>query len=158
VGEMKDGHIELVSGESIILTPAEVIGTAERISVSFAGLAGDVRLGERVLLDDGNLILTVENVSKAGEIRCNIVRGGPLSSRRGVNLPGQRVSLPALTDKDLIDMEFAVEHRLDFLALSFVQSAEDVRLLKEKLKARHADIPVIAKIETKAALDDIDAI
>jgi pyruvate kinase len=155
---MQGGHIELVSGESIVLTPQEMVGTPERISVSFAGLAGDVRLGERVLLDDGNLILTVESVTPSGEIHCNIVRGGSLSSRRGVNLPGQRVSLPALTDKDLVDMEFAVEHGLDFLALSFVQSADDVRLLKGKLRERNADIGVISKIETKAALDDIEAI
>ena len=158
VGEMKDGHIELPTGGSIVLIAEDVVGTPERISVSFAGLAGDVRLGERVLLDDGNLILTVESVSPNGEISCLIARGGTLSSRRGINLPGQRVSLPALTDKDLIDVEFAVAHNLDFLALSFVQCAADIRLLKDRLADLNADIPIIAKIETKAALDDIDAI
>ncbi len=158
VGEMRDGHIELPTGGSIVLTPETVEGTPEKISVSFGGLAGDVRLGERILLDDGNLILTVEKVGKSGEIHCNIARGGTLSSRRGINLPGQRVSLPALTEKDLVDVQFAVAHGLDFLAMSFVQSADDIRLLKEKLKEHRADIPIIAKIETKAALDDIEAI
>ena len=158
VGEMKDGQIEIPTGGSVVLTAEPVIGTPGRISVSFAGLAGDVRLGERVLLDDGNLILAVEAVNAAGEISCLVTRGGTLSSRRGINLPGQRVSLPALTEKDLIDVDFAVAHGLDFLALSFVQCAADIRLLKEQLKERNADIPIIAKIETKAALDDIEEI
>ncbi len=158
VGDMTDGKIELPTGGSIVLTPDTLVGTPDRISVSFAGLAKDVQLGGRVLLDDGNLILTVESVTANGEIHCLIARGGILSSRRGINLPGQRVSLPALTEKDYADVEFAVAHGFDFLALSFVQCAADVRLLNDRLREMNADIPVISKIETKAALDDIDAI
>ncbi len=158
VGEMQNGKIDIATGAAIILTPENVVGTPERIGVSFAGLVKDVQLGGRILLDDGNLVLTVERVSEDHEIHCLVTRGGTLSSRRGINLPGQRVSLPAITDKDLIDLDLAVAHGFDFLALSFVQSADDVRLLKSELHKRHADIPVISKIETKAALDDIEAI
>lgn len=158
VGEMTDGKIEIPTGGNITLTSQVILGTPTRIGVSFAGLAGDVRTGGKILLDDGNLVLECEKVTEAGEIECIVTRGGILSSRRGINLPGQRVSLPALTEKDMIDVEFAVAHGLDFLALSFVQCAADVKLLKDKLKAMGADIPVIAKVETKAALDDIEAI
>ena len=157
VGEMENGKITLADGASIVLTPEPVTGTPARIAVSFAGLAGDVRPGGRVLLDDGNLILTVESV-RGAEITCLVARGGELSSRRGINLPGQRVSLPALTDKDIADVEWSAAHGLDFLALSFVQEAADVRQLKDKLRELGADIPVIAKIETKSGLDDIEAI
>ena len=157
VGEMAGGAITLEAGEDIVLTPEAVVGTPERIGTSFAGLAGDVEPGAALLLDDGNLVLRVRAL-RGPDVCAHIERGGTLSSNRGINLPGRRVSLPSITDKDEADIDFAVSEGFDFLALSFVQGAGDVRLLQEKLAARGADIPIIAKIEKKSALDDIEAI
>ena len=159
VGEMTGGAITLPTGSEIILSPLPCVGTPERISVSFPLLAGDVQPGTALLLDDGNLLLRVHDLRGGdGEIVARVERGGLLSSNRGINLPGQRVSLPSVTEKDEADIALAVELGFDFLALSFVQSADDVRGLQARLKTLGADIPVIAKIEKKSALDDIAAI
>ena len=160
VGEMSGGSVVMATGSEVVLTPERIIGTPERVSVSFPRLAGDVTPGTALLLDDGNLLLRVVEVSGGAEgaLRARVERGGTLSSNRGINLPGQRVSLPSITEKDEADIALAVELDFDFLALSFVQSAEDVRDLQRRLQARGADIPVIAKIEKKSALDDIEAI
>jgi pyruvate kinase len=158
VGEIEGGTVTLESGETVVLTPEPVVGTAQRVSISFPGLAGDLKPGDCLLIDDGDVELRVEKLDADGVIHCHVEEGGTLSSRRGINLPGIRVSLPAVTDKDAQDVAFAVEQGVDFLALSFVQSAADVRSLKQRLAGLGADIPVIAKIEKKGALDDIDAI
>jgi pyruvate kinase len=158
VGEMEGGSIELKIGQRIMLTPQPVMGQPQQISVSFSQLASDVRPGSLLLLDDGNLELKVEEITDTGEVICRILQGGILSSHRGINLPGLRVSLPSITKKDYADIDFAIAHKFDFLALSFVQSAEDVRQLNAYLASEGAKIPIIAKIERKSALDDIDAI
>ncbi len=159
VGEMTGGAITLDIGAEVVLSPqADFVGTPERIGISFPKLAGDVQPGSVLLLDDGNLRLAVRAVRGDGEVVCEVTRGGVLSSNRGINLPGQRVSLPSLTEKDFADIDTAIAEDFDFLALSFVQSADDVRALKAHLQARGADIPIIAKIEKKSALDDIEAI
>ena len=160
VGEMAGGAVALTTGTQITLTPEPCVGTPERVSVTFPRLAGDVEPGALLLLDDGNLLLSVLAVhgGAEGEVVARVLRGGTLSSNRGINLPGRRVSLPSLTDKDVADVDFAVAKGFDFLALSFVQRADDVRGLQELLRTRGADIPVVAKIEKKSALDDIDAI
>ncbi len=160
VGEMTGGSIQLTAGSDVLITPEPCVGTPARVSVTFPLLAGDVEPGTTLMLDDGNLLLSVLEIhgGATGEIVARVTRGGTLSSNRGLNLPGRRVSLPSLTDKDLADVDFAVAEGFDFLALSFVQSAEDVRGLQRLLAARGSDIPVIAKIEKKSALDDIAAI
>jgi len=158
VGEIEGDTINLAPQQKLVLTPEPVIGNTQRVSISFAGLAGDLKVGDRLLVDDGDVELRVERLEPGGDIHCSILQGGELSSRRGINLPGIRVSLPSITEKDKQDITFAIEQGVDFLALSFVQSADDVRSLKELLAHRGADIPVIAKIEKKGALDDIDAI
>lgn len=159
VGEMSGGAVTLADGAEVTLTAQPVVGTAERIGITFPALAGDVTPGATLLLDDGNLRLVVLDLPPGGDILCRVERGGPLSSNRGVNLPGRRVSLPSLTEKDLSDVDLAIAHGVDFLALSFVQSADDVRGLKRELAARDApELPVIAKVEKKSALDDIHAI
>ena len=158
VGEIEGGEVGLASGQPVTLTPNPVIGTARRLSISFPGLASDLKPGDRLLVDDGDVELHVEKLDADGDIHCRVVEGGTLSSRRGINLPGIRVSLPSVTEKDEQDVAFAVEQGIDFLALSFVQSAADVRSLKQLLARLGADLPVIAKIEKKGALDDIDAI
>src|SRR5205807_5059920 len=109
------------------------------IAVSFRGLANDVSHGTVILLDDGNIELQVIGLQPRGEVLCEVLRGGELKSNKGVNLKNRLVSLPSLTTKDYQDLDFAVSEQLDFLALSFVQSASDVRLLKQALAERGAD-------------------
>src|SRR6201987_1762336 len=158
VGEMQDGAVQLEEGQKIRLTPNSVIGTAEKIGVRFRGLANDVAHGTIVLLDDGNIELQVLDRLVGGEVLCEVLRGGELKSNKGVNLKNRLVSLPSLTTKDYQDLDFAVSEEIDYLALSFVQSSSDVRFLKQALAERGASIPVIAKIERKNALDDIENI
>ena len=160
VGEVAGGTIELLADTQVVLTPERIVGTPERVSVSFPHLSTDTEPGTPILLDDGNLRLRVmvSHDGTPGAVTTVVERGGFLSSNRGINLPGQKVSLPSITDKDEEDIALAVELGFDFLALSFVQSADDVRDLQRRLTAMRADIPVIAKIEKKSALDDIEAI
>jgi pyruvate kinase len=158
VGEMENGSIELQQGNKITLTSENTIGTPAKIAVSFKGLYRDVAPGSILLLDDGNIELQVLETRATGDVACDIVRGGELKSNKGVNLKNRLVSLPSLTTKDYQDLDFAVSAELDFLALSFVQSSADVRFLKQALAERGASIPVIAKIERKNALDDIQNI
>src|ERR1700676_1365237 len=155
VGEMENGSIELERGKKVILTSENIMGTPAKMAVSFKGLHRDVAAGSIVLLDDGNIELQVQEIRAAGDVVCDIVRGGELKSNKGVNLKNRLVSLPSLTTKDYQDLDFAVTQELDFLALYFVQSSSDVRFLKQALAERGASIPVIAKIERKNALDDI---
>src|SRR6201997_3816728 len=158
VGEMQDGAVNLEEGRKIVLSPNPVIGTADKVGVSFRGLANDVAHGTIVLLDDGNIELQVVDRLAGGEVLCEVLRGGDLKSNKGVNLKNRLISLPSLTTKDYQDLDFAVSQELDFLALSFVQSAADVRFLKQTLAERGASIPVIAKIERQNALEDIENI
>jgi len=158
VGEIEGEVIGLTAGQPLVLTPEPVLGNTRRVSISFPYLAHDLKVGDRLLVDDGDVELKVEKLTAEGDIHCRVMIGGTLSSRRGINLPGLRVTLPAVTEKDEQDVAFAIEQGLDFLALSFVQSAADVRRLQDLLARLQADIPVIAKIEKKGALDDLDAI
>ncbi len=158
VGEIDGSTISLAAGQRLVLTPESVLGNVQRVSISFPGLAGDLKPDDMLLVDDGDIELRVEKVDASGDICCRIMKGGSLSSRRGINLPGIRVSLPSVTEKDERDVAFAVEQGIDFLALSFVQSAADVRSLKQILARLNADVPIIAKIEKGSALNDIDAI
>jgi pyruvate kinase len=158
VGDIEGGSVALQTGGQLWLTPQTCLGTAGRVSVSYPHLAHDVQPGSLVLLDDGNIELEVEQIAANGEVCCRVLQGDTLSSRRGLNLPGLRVSLPSITAKDFADVDFAIAQDLDFLALSFVQSADDVRQLKAYLAQKEANIPIIAKIERKNALDDIEAI
>lgn len=134
VGEMQGGAVELVSGGTVTLSPEPVVGTPHKVGVSFKGLAHNVAQGTVILLDDGNLELQVLEVRPNHEV----LRGGQLHSNKGVNLKHRLLSLPSLTAKDYRDLDFAVSEGLDFLALSFVQSASDVRLLKQALAERGA--------------------
>lgn len=158
VGEIEGGSIRLQEGQKIWLTPKEVMGNSQRVSVSFKKLAQDVEIGSLILLDDGNIELEVEEIKSNGDVLGRVTQGDELSSRRGINLPGRRVSLPSITEKDFGDIEFAIKQEFDFLALSFVQSVDDVRQLNAYLASKGADIPVIAKIERQNALDDIENI
>lgn len=156
VGEMKPG-VELTCGQDYVLTTRKIVGDEHQAPVSYQGLPGDLSIGDLLLIDDGDIEMRVERIS-GPDIFCCVCDGGPLISNKGINLPGITLSLPSLTEKDLQDVQFAVEQQLDFLALSFVQSAADVRGLRATLGKAGADIPIIAKIEKRSALSDLEAI
>ena len=153
VRRMRGGSVELARGSEVRLTSEQVEGTSGVIPHTYEPLAQDVDAGDRILLDDGRLELQV--LSEAGgDVRCRVVVGGPLSDRKGMNLPGVQLSTPALTDKDRADLDFGVDLGVDYIALSFVRRPEDVREAKE-LAGR---IPVIAKIEKPEAVERFDEI
>lgn len=158
IGEVENDQVMLETGQNIILTPESCLGTSERVSISFPKLSHDLKRDDWLLLDDGNIHLQVREITGSGDIHCVVTQGASLSSRRGINVPGIRISLPPITQKDLIDIDFAIEQSLDYLALSFVQSASDIQTLKTILAAKDSDIAVIAKIEMSGAMKDIERI
>ncbi len=153
VGRFANGQIELRPGaEFTITTDTSVLGDEHRVSTSYAGLLKDVRVGDQILLDDGYLSLAVTQVHDK-EVKTIVVAGGILKNNKGINLPGVDVSAPALSEKDRIDIQFALRHNVDYVALSFVRRAEDVIEAKKLLTTDGVSIPVIAKIEKPQALD-----
>ena len=157
-GRVKGDSIELEDGANVVITTDETIeGTPARISTTYDPLPRDVKAGDKILLDDGNLELRV--ASAAGEeVTATVVHGGPLKSNKGMNLPGVRLSTPALTEKDRKDLAFGLQNRVDYVALSFVRQAVDVELVKELIRTHGASTPVIAKIEKREAVDDLPSI
>ncbi|HJS59271.1 MAG TPA: pyruvate kinase [Vicinamibacteria bacterium] len=157
-GRVKGDSIELEDGANVVITTDETIeGTPARISTTYDPLPRDVKAGDKILLDDGNLELRV--ASAAGEeVTATVVHGGPLKSNKGMNLPGVRLSTPALTEKDRKDLAFGLQNRVDYVALSFVRQAADVELVKELIRTHGASTPVIAKIEKREAVDDLPSI
>lgn len=150
-GTFEGGGIDLAAGQEVVVTTREVLGGPGVIPSEYKALSADVRAGDRVLLDDGKLEFKVKMVS-GPDITCQVVYGGRLTNRKGINLPGVAVSAKALTDKDKSDALYAARLGVDYLALSFVRSAADVRELKELLAHNGTPIPVIAKIEKPEAL------
>jgi pyruvate kinase len=159
VGVMKE-DVVVQDGDLITFTTAEDIpGTAEKVYMNYKQFPADVKPGERVLLDDGKLIFEVVETNGTTEVVARVIQGGPLKSKKGVNLPNTKVSLPALTEKDIRDAIFAIEQKVDWMALSFVRTPKDLQELQD-LIAKHADykIPIIAKIEKPEAVENIDKI
>ncbi len=151
-GMMRDGVMILTKGQSVVVTTADVLGEKSVIPTTYLALPQDVHSGDRILFDDGLLELEVENIAD-NNVHCRVLIGGELKNRKGMNLPGVAVSAPALTEKDLVDLEFCLVQELDYLALSFVRRAADVVQLKELLTQRQASIQVIAKIEKPEAVE-----
>ncbi len=159
VGVMKE-DVVVSKGDVITFTTAEdVLGTASRVYMNYKEFPKDVNPGERILLDDGKLIFEVTKTDKNTEVEAVVVQGGPLKSKKGVNLPNTKVSLPALTKKDIKDALFAIENKVDWIALSFVRTPKDLEELQD-LIAKHSDhkIPIVAKIEKPEAVENIDKI
>jgi pyruvate kinase len=157
VGRFPGGSIELATGEQVTVTTRDVTGGPGLIPSQYAQLAGDVRAGDRILLDDGMIELRVLSTG-AEEVVCTVVNGGKLKDRKGMNLPGVPVSAPALTDKDRDDARFCLDLGVDYLALSFVRSPADVVDLKALIAEHKMATPVIAKVEKPEAIDCIDEI
>ena len=151
-GMMRGDVMTLTSGESVVITTADVLGEDGVIPTTYKALPQDVSDGDRILLDDGLLELQVEKIS-GEQVHCRVLVGGQLKNRKGMNLPGVAVSAPALTEKDLADLDFCIEQELDYLALSFVRTAAEVIELKKLLAQRGASIQVIAKIEKPEAVE-----
>ena len=156
--QMTDNGVELITGSEVTLVTEKILGTAERFSINYAQLPQDVTPGERILLDDGKIALEVLSSDGKNEIRLRVIHGGILSSKKGVNFPNTKISMPSLTPKDLLDLEFALDQNVDWIGLSFVRSARDIIELKHIIAARKCKAKVIAKIEKPEAIDDIDEI
>jgi pyruvate kinase len=157
-GTVAGGEVELRKGSRVTITAdTSIEGTSELISTTYADLPGDVKPGEQILLDDGNLELRVVGVS-GDRVECEVVEGGRLRSHKGMNLPGVALSAPALTEKDRRDLAFGVQHGVDYVALSFVRRAADIEEAKAIIRSMDETTPVIAKIEKPQAVENLAAI
>ncbi|MHB8863720.1 MAG: pyruvate kinase, partial [Pirellulaceae bacterium] len=158
VSPIDGGEVLLVTGQILVVQRALVVGTAERISTTLPELVDAVHTGELILLADGRLKLEVVSTQPPDQFTCRVVVGGVLSSGKGVNLPQSQLSMSALTEKDLQDVAFIAQRDFDYVALSFVQKADDVRQLQSLLSQQGSEARIIAKIEKPQALDHIDDI
>lgn len=157
-GLMQNNGIELVEGKSIRVTCEEVIGTKEIFSVTYEKLSSDLKAGEFILIDDGKIELQVEEILDIKTIRCKIVSGGILSSKKGFNLPNTKISLPSLTEKDRADLAFIMTQPINWLALSFVRTAKEINELRDIIHKHDSPLKIMAKIEKPEAVKNIDNI
>jgi pyruvate kinase len=155
VGKIENNALEIKPGEILTFTNEEVMGTKERIYVSYPNLHADVKIGDKIMLDDGKMEVVVVGIENNNDVKVEVLLGGVLSSNKGINLPDTKISLPALTEKDLEDLEFIIKEELDWVALSFVRRVEDIRQLRDILKSRNSKTKIIAKIEKPEALSNI---
>jgi pyruvate kinase len=158
IGEMPEGGSMLVQGTTVRVTTRKQVGSAEIISTNYKEFPADVKAGETVLLDDGKITLKIISTNGKDEVVTQVQQGGILSSRKGINLPNTHVSLPSLSEKDLADLDFALAHEVDWIGLSFVRRADDIRALKKIIEARESHAKVVAKIEKPEAVHEIDSI
>lgn len=157
-GKLKEEPIELVQDEFITLTTEEILGDKDRISITYENLPQDVEVGSTILIDDGLIGLTVVDI-QGTEIKCRVINGGPIKSKKGVNVPGVDISLPGITDKDANDILFGIEQGVDFIAASFVRKASDVLEIRQLLERNNAaHIQIISKIENQQGIDNLDEI
>lgn len=158
IGLVKDGGIHLVNGKHINMTTHECIGDENQIYITYDTFPQDVEANEIILLDDGKLQLKVIETNRKDNVLCEIIHGGILTSRKGVNLPNTKVSIPSLTEEDLINLQFALQNDVEWIGLSFVRTGEDIVELKRIISRSGKASRVIAKIEKPEAIDNIDAI
>ncbi len=152
------GPVQLTRGMVWTITTREVDGNSEICGTTYKGLAGDVKAGDPILIDDGKVKLRVTEVKAGTDVVCEVLVGGLVSNHKGINLPGVAVSVPALSEKDKEDLRFALHLTVDFIALSFVRSAADVEDVREIMREENVVIPVIAKIEKPQAIDNLDEV
>ena len=158
IGKVKEGGIQLINGSRIEITTNELIGNEKQIYITYQNFPKDVRAGEIILLDDGKLQMRVVDTNNKDTVVCEVVHGGVLTSRKGVNLPNTKISIPSLTEEDLSNLEFALANDIEWIGLSFVRTAEDIVELKRIINRSGKSARVIAKIEKPEAIDNIDAI
>lgn len=155
VGEIEGGSIEVKEGDLLTFTNEKVVGNHKKIYVSYPNLHKDVKPGNIILIDDGKLEVCVHQIMSNHDVQVKVTLGGSLSSKKGINLPDTKISLPALTEKDLHDLSFIIDQELDWVALSFVRSVKDIIILRNKLEERKSKIKIIAKIEKPEAVLNI---
>ena len=158
--DMKDGLIVLEKGKEVIVSMSQVEGTPEKFSVTYENLINDVQIGSYILLDDGLVELQVKDIDKdKGEVKCDILNTGELKNKKGVNLPGVKVNLPGITDKDAADIKFGIKEDIDYIAASFVRRPSDVLDIREILEQENNDnITIFPKIENQEGIDNIEEI
>lgn len=156
VGDIENGALKIEPGDVLTFTSKEkVVGNKERIYISYPNLHNDVKVGEKILIDDGKLEVIVSKITPSGDVKVTVTYGGNLLPKKGVNLPDTAISLPSMTEKDLEDFEFIIKNELDWVALSFVRKAEDIVDLKRRCSVKDSSIKVMAKIEMPSALADL---
>ncbi|MEL6357700.1 MAG: pyruvate kinase [Bacteroidota bacterium] len=158
VGQMEGDGLTVEEGQIITFTNEECVGNAEKIYMSYPEFARDVKVGERVLVDDGTLVFEVVETNNVNQVKLKTIFGGVLKSRKGVNLPNTDISLPSLTKKDLVDLEYILTKPVNWIALSFVRHQKDLKDLKERLDAVNHPAKIIAKVEKPEAIERIDKI
>jgi pyruvate kinase len=155
VGEIENNELEIKPGDILTFTNEKIVGNMDRIYVSYPNLHADVKIGNMIMVDDGKLEVKVMGIEKNNDVKVMVTMGGILSSKKGINLPDTKISLPALTEKDLLDLDFIIEQKLDWVALSFVRSVKDIVILRSKLQEKKSKTKIIAKIEKPEALTNI---
>jgi pyruvate kinase len=157
IGNFKTDHITLVKGKTFTLTTEQIVGDETIVYVNYPLLSKEVKVGHTIFLHDGNKRLKVKKIL-ANKVVCEVLVGGEMRGKRGVNLPNSNLSIKSLSEKDLLDLEFGFKNKVDFIALSFVRRPEDISELREILKKRKSKAKIIAKIETPQAIEHIDEI
>jgi len=158
-GKFKDNNAMLEDGQIFTLTTRDIIGDSTMVAVSYKDLPKDLKVRDRVLIDDGLIALEVEEIANDTDIRCIVKNGGPLSDHKGINVPGVKINLPAVTKKDIDDILFGIENGIDFIAASFIRKAEDVLEIRRILEENNGDyIQIISKIENQEGVENLDEI
>jgi len=161
IGIMEGGTVQMEDGHELVFTTRETGCSKDLLYITYPEFAKDVKAGEDILLDDGKLLFRVISTNGIDEVKARVVHGGPLSSKKGVNLPNTRVSLPSLTEKDRQDLHFALDHQVNWIALSFVRAADDIIALRKEIDSYQTSFPkprIIAKIEKPEAVKNLDSI
>lgn len=160
IGEIEDGGVEVTAGNDVIITTEEVVGNSKKVSISYKNFPIDTKKGDLVLINDGKIQLEVKEILSSTEVKTHVIFGGPISSKKGVNLPNTSISLPGLTEKDKNILKQILQYRIQWIALSFVRSSTDIIDLKHIIKntIKHNQPRIIAKIEKPEAVEDIDDI
>ena len=158
LGTFAEGPVEWATGERVRITVEDCAGSHDRVSTTYKNLAADVRPGDRLLVDDGNVALIAVDIENGTDVVCDVTEGGTVSNNKGLSLPGVDVSVPAMSDKDAEDLEFALRLGVDFIALSFVRNPEDVKLVHRVMDDVGIRLPVIAKLEKPEAVERLEEI
>ncbi|MBL7765341.1 MAG: pyruvate kinase [Chitinophagaceae bacterium] len=155
IGEVENNGVELVEGETITFTTEKCLGTKERVYLSYPNFHNDVKVGEKILIDDGKIEVRISVIHPNNDVSAVVTTAGILSSKKGINLPETKISLPALTEKDMADIDFIIHQPIDWVALSFVRQPDDIHALRKVLKDKNSNAKIIAKIEKPEAIDNI---
>ena len=157
IGQLEGGRAELLPGDTFKLTTNDIMGNKERVSITYKNLVHDVKAGTRILIDDGLIEMLVTNVTET-EITCKVENGGVISDRKGINVPNVNLSMPYISEVDLADIVFGVEHGFDFIAASFVRTREDIQEVRKIVEDRGSKIKIIAKIENMQGIQNLEEI